>query len=170
MEQLRTTNAEKYVDKQKYRLGIEDEEVVEEIKEEFKEDKTSTETNISEDNRKSKLLNDTLRGQIKSILALMENEVTLVSIVDESIDKSVEFRDLILDIASLGEKLNVEIYKKSENPEIEEMINADKLPVVALLDKDKKYSGVKFHGVPGGHELNSFILAIYNLAVAQVKL
>ena len=161
---IAATNAEKYVDEQKYRLGIEDEEVVEEIKEEFKEDKTSTETNTSEDNRKSKLLNDTLRGQIKSILALMENKVTLVSIVDESIDKSVEFRDLILDIASLGEKLNVEIYKKSENPEIEEMINADKLPVVALLDKDKKYSGVKFHGVPGGHELNSFILAIYNLA------
>ena len=94
----------------------------------------------------------------------MENEVTLVSIVDESIDKSVEFMDLILDMASLGDKLNVEIYKKSENPEIEEKINADKLPVVALLDKNKDYSGVKFHGVPGGHELNSFILAIYNLA------
>ena len=27
-----------------------------------------------------------------------------------------------------------------------------------------EYSGVKYHGVPGGHELNSFILAIYNLA------
>lgn len=157
---IAATNAEKYVNEQKYRLGIEDEEVVEEIKEE----KKSIETNISEGNQKSKLLNDALRGQIKSILALMENEVTLVSIVDESNDKSIEFRDLILDMASLGEKLNVEIYKKSENLEIEEMINADKLPVVALLDKDRKYSGVKFHGVPGGHELNSFILSIYNLA------
>ena len=161
---IAATNAEKYVNEQKYRLGIEDEEIVEEIKEEVKEEKKSIETNISEGNQKSKLLNDALRGQIKSILALMENEVTLVSIVDESNDKSVEFRDLILDMASLGEKLNVEIYKKSENLEIEEMINADKLPVVALLDKDRKYSGVKFHGVPGGHELNSFILSIYNLA------
>ena len=94
----------------------------------------------------------------------MDKEVTLVSIVDEANDKSVEFMDLILDMESLGEKLHVEIYKKNENPKIEEMINADKLPVVALLDKDKNYSGVKFHGVPGGHELNSFILAIYNLA------
>ena len=34
----------------------------------------------------------------------------------------------------------------------------------AKKDKNKDYSGVKFHGVPGGHELNSFILAIYNLA------
>lgn len=43
-------------------------------------------------------------------------------------------------------------------------INADKFPVVALINSNGEYSGVKFHGVPGGHELNSFILAIYNLA------
>ncbi|SCH87146.1 thioredoxin-disulfide reductase [Romboutsia sp. Marseille-P6047] len=165
---IAATNAEKYVDNQKYKLGIEDEEEIiqqqhtneEIIKKEVKTDFID----INDKNRKSNLLNDGLRNQIKSILSMMEKEVTLVSIVDESIDKSIEFMDLILDMASLGEKLNIEIYKKNENLKMEEMINADKLPVVALLDKDKKYSGVKFHGVPGGHELNSFILAIYNLA------
>ena len=166
---IAATSAERYVSEQKHRLGVVDEEVVEEAKIEnksqnIKEEKATDSINIDDRNRRSKLLNDGLRNQIKSILAMMENEVTLVSIVDESIDKSVEFMDLILDMASLGDKLNVEIYKKSENPEIEEKINADKLPVVALLDKNKDYSGVKFHGVPGGHELNSFILAIYNLA------
>ena len=166
---IAATSAERYVSEQKHRLGVVDEEVVEEAKIEnksqnIKEEKATDSINIDDRNRRSKLLNDGLRNQIKSILAMMENEVTLVSIVDESIDKSVEFMDLILDMASLGDKLNVEIYKKSENLEIEEKINADKLPVVALLDKNKNYSGVKFHGVPGGHELNSFILAIYNLA------
>lgn len=166
---IAATSAERYVSEQKHRLGIVDEEVVEDVKIEdksknIKKESTTDSINIDDRNRRSKLLNDGLRNQIKSILAMMENEVTLVSIVDESIDKSVEFMDLILDMASLGDKLNVEIYKKSENPEIEEKINADKLPVVALLDKNKDYSGVKFHGVPGGHELNSFILAIYNLA------
>jgi len=166
---IAATSAEKYVAEQKHRLGIEDEEVVEEIKKE-EVTKATTENSmpknvdINDTNRKSKLLNDALRGQIKSILGMMENEVTLVSIVDESNDKSIEFMDLILDMASLGDKLNVEVYKKSENPEMEAKINADKLPVVALLDKNRNYSGVKFHGVPGGHELNSFILAIYNLA------
>ena len=166
---IAATSAERYVSEQKHRLGVVDEEVVEEVKIEnksqnIKEEKATDSINIDDRNRRSKLLNDGLRNQIKSILAMMENEVTLVSIVDESIDKSVEFMDLILDMASLGDKLNVEIYKKSENLEIEEKINADKLPVVALLDKNKNYSGVKVHGVPGGHELNSFILAIYNLA------
>ena len=168
---IAATSAEKYVSEQKHRLGIKDEEPTVEAKKENKvaqekvvEEKKAVYVDINDKNRKSKLLNDTLRSQIKSILAMMENEVTLVSIVDEAMEKSVEFMDLILDMSSLGEKLNVEIYKKSENPEMEAKINADKLPVVALLDKNKNYSGVKFHGVPGGHELNSFILAIYNLA------
>ena len=166
---IAATSAEKYIAEQKHRLGIKDEEVEEEIKKEevtkaITENSKLNNVDINETNRKSKLLNDALRNQIKSILAMMENEVTLVSIVDESIDKSIEFMDLILDIASLGNKLNVEVYKKSENLEMEAKINADKLPVVALLDKNRNYSGVKFHGVPGGHELNSFILAVYNLA------
>ena len=79
--------------------------------------------------------------------------------------KSIELRDLILDIADLDERVNAEVYNKGENVEVENKIHADKYPVVALLDSDKKYSGVKFHGVPGGHELNSFILAIYNLCL-----
>ena len=164
---IAATVAEKYVEEQKHRLGIEgEEEIVIENKAEEKviEEKPVESVNINNKNRKSKLLNDVLRNQIKSILSMMEKEVTLVSIVDETLEKSIEFMDLILDMASLGEKLKVEIYKKSENPEMEVKINADKLPVVALLDENKNYSGVKFHGVPGGHELNSFILAIYNLA------
>lgn len=164
---IAATVAEKYVEEQKHRLGIEDEEeiVVEnKVEEKVIEEKPVELLNINDKNRKSKLLNDVLRNQIKSILAMMEKEVTLVSIVDETMEKSIEFMDLILDMASLVEKLKVEIYKKSENPEMEAKINADKLPVVALLDENKNYSGVKFHGVPGGHELNSFILAIYNLA------
>ena len=122
---IAATSAERYVSEQKHRLGIVDEEVVEDVKIEdksknIKKESTTDSINIDDRNRRSKLLNDGLRNQIKSILAMMENEVTLVSIVDESIDKSVEFMDLILDMASLGDKLNVEIYKKSENPEIEE--------------------------------------------------
>lgn len=164
---IAATVAEKYVEEQKHRLGIEDEEEIVEgnkVEEKVIEEKTIESVNINDKNRKSKLLNDALRNQIKSILSMMEKEVTLVSIVDETMEKSIEFMDLILDMASLGEKLNVEIYKRLENPEMEAKVNADKLPVVALLDENKNYSGVKFHGVPGGHELNSFILAIYNLA------
>lgn len=157
---IASTDAEKYIVGEKERLGIVDEPVEDSTKNEVKN------SSVQEINSpgKSKLLNDALRTQLKGILSKMEKEVTLVSIVDESLEKSIELRDLVLDISSLSNKLNASIYKKGENPEIEKIINADKFPVVALLNNNGLYSGVKFHGVPGGHELNSFILSIYNLA------
>lgn len=158
---IAATAAEKYVMEQKERLGIKEEEYVEkkvaQPKEEVKEHDLGSVT------RQSKLLNDELRAQLKGVLERVEKPVTLVSIIDESNAKSLELKDLIVDIGALSDKLNVELYKKGENKEIEEKIHADKYPVVALLDEENNYSGVKFHGVPGGHELNSFILAIYNL-------
>ncbi|ASW43741.1 FAD-dependent oxidoreductase [Clostridium isatidis] len=158
---IAATDAERYITAEKERLGIVEEEAEENLVESKKE-----EVNI--DNKalagKSNLLNDALRNQLKAILSKIENNISLVSIVDESNKKSIELRDLVLDISDLSDKVSAIIYKKGENPEMEAKINADKYPVAALLDKDNNYSGVKFHGVPGGHELNSFIIAIYNLA------
>lgn len=158
---IAATSAERYVIELKEKLGIKDE--YEPKKVEKKEVKSAALDNVS---KRSNLLNDGLRSQLKGVLARLEKNVTLVSIVDESNSKSIELRDLILDIADLDERVSAEVYNKGENVEVENKINADKYPVVALLDSDKKYSGVKFHGVPGGHELNSFILAIYNLGSA----
>ncbi len=151
------TDVQKYVAEEKERLGIVDEP--EEEKPAKKEEAKEASANGSKS-----LLNDAIRGQLKGIFERMEKDVTLVSIVDESMPKSVELRDFLAEIAELGDKVHLELHKKGENAEVEEMIHADKYPVVALLNHSGEYSGVKFHGVPGGHELNSFILAIYNLA------
>ena len=147
---IAATDAERYVASEKERLGIVEEEVIEE-KVETKEESPK----LSSKPGKSSLLNDNLRAQLKGVLSKFENNISLVSIVDESNAKSIELRDLVLDIADLGDKVEAIIYKKGENPEIEEKVHADKYPIVAILNKDGDYTGVKFHGVPGGHELNS---------------
>ncbi len=38
------------------------------------------------------------------------------------------------------------------------------MPGIEILRQDGSASGIFFHGVPGGHEFNSFILALYNTA------
>lgn len=157
---IAATSAERYVASEKERLGIVDEYIEEEKVEAKKEAPLSPNTKPG----KSALLNDALRGQIQGVLARFENNISLVSIVDESNKNSLELRDLVLDIADLGDKVNAEIYKKGENPDMEAKVHADKYPIVAILNKDGNYTGVKFHGVPGGHELNSFLIAMYNVA------
>lgn len=160
---IASLEAEKYVAHEKERLGIVEEEVEEVApKQEVKEEKVAPKA-VSTGGR-SPLLNDALREQIATVLGRMENNVTLVTIVDPSNEKSIELRDLVIDIADLADKLEAVVKTKGEDLDLEAKVNADKFPVVALVDKDGNYAGVKFHGVPGGHELNSFLLAIYNLA------
>ena len=160
---IASLEAEKYVAHEKERLGIVEEEV--EVAPQSKEEKKkkAPAKEVAKGGQ-SALLNDALRGQIAGILGRMENNVTLVTIVDPANAKSIELRDLVMDIANLGDKLEAIVKTKGEDVALEEKVNADKFPVVALLDQDGNYAGVKFHGVPGGHELNSFLLAIYNLA------
>lgn len=160
---IAATDAEKYISSEKERLGIIEEE---EIHEEVKESEPVKEPTPLPSNgeNKSSLLNDNLRKQLKGVLDKITSSISLVSIVDLNNPKSLELKDLVLDISSLSDKVTAIISNKGENPELEAKVHADKFPIVALLDKDNNYSGVKFHGVPGGHELNSFILAIYNLA------
>ena len=38
------------------------------------------------------------------------------------------------------------------------------LPCVKVLRADGSFSGLAFHGVPGGHEFTSFVLGLYNAA------
>ena len=160
---IASLEAEKYVAHEKERLGIVEEEIEETPQPKSAAESAPQAKQVAQGGR-SALLNDALRGQIATVLGRMENNVTLVTIVDPTNEKSIELRDLVIDIADLGDKLEAVVKTKGEDAELEAKVNADKFPVVALVDKDGNYSGVKFHGVPGGHELNSFLLAIYNLA------
>ena len=158
---IASLEAEKYVAAQKERLGVKEEVV--EVKQAVKEMPKEMVKEATGEGR-SALLNDSLRKQIATVLSRMETKVTMVTIMDPANEKSEELRDLLSDIADLGDKLELIVAQKGENLALETKINADKYPVVALLDQFDAYSRVKFHGVPGGHELNSFLLAIYNLA------
>ena len=68
------------------------------------------------------------------------------------------------EVAALNDHIQVEACKKGEKPELEAAMHLDNLPVAALFDPEGQYSGVKFTGIPGGHEMNSFVLAVYNFA------
>ena len=160
---IASLEAEKYVAHEKERLGIVEEEIEETPQPKSAAESAPQAQQVAQGGR-SALLNDALRGQIATVLGRMENNVTLVTIVDPTNEKSIELRDLVIDIANLGDKLEAVVKTKGEDAALEAKVNADKFPVVAFLDKDGNYAGVKFHGVPGGHELNSFLLGIYNLA------
>lgn len=109
----------------------------------------------------SPLLDEKLQGELKGIFGKMESPVTLKAVVDMEEEKSREMALFLKTAASLSDLLTLELYTPQEAEALE--FHRDYLPATGLY-KEGVYSGVSFHGVPGGREINSFVLAVYNLS------
>lgn len=109
----------------------------------------------------SPLLDEKLQEELKKIFGRMEMPVTLKAVVDMGEEKSREMALFLKTAVSLSDLLTLELYTPEEAKCLE--VHTDYLPATGLY-KDGAYSGVSFHGVPGGKEMNSFVLAIYNLS------
>lgn len=110
----------------------------------------------------SSLIDETLKTQLQGIFSKMQEPVTLKAVVDLRREKDAEMAAFLNTAASLGEKLSVELYSPEEASGVPEL-DTTYLPVTGLY-KNGTYGRAAFHGIPGGKEVNSFVLAIYNLA------
>lgn len=98
-------------------------------------------------------LDDDTRGALKPVLDRFEKPITLRLYNDDS-ELSYEDEKLLKELASLSDKVSYEM--KNAEPGLEHTIS--------IVRNDGTEAGLYFHGVPGGHEFNSFILAMYNTA------
>lgn len=143
---IAATSAEKYIALKKERLGL------------TEEDHPDT---VQPGNA---FFDEPLREQLAPILARFENRIGLLAMLDGDSDLDRELEAFLTEFSSLTDKVNIEILKKGEAPDREKSIGATIFPFFAVLRQDGSYTGVQFHGIPGGHEINSFILALYNTA------
>ena len=149
---IAATSIEKYVHDLREELGIK--------KEEKEEEKTTSVTN-----EKEHFLDNELRQQLVAVVDRFENPVEIVVFKDPNNEESVNIENAVKDIASISpEKLKFSSYNEGENKELETKVKVTRTPTMAILDKDGNYTGLKYSSLPSGHELNSFILGLYNVA------
>ncbi len=144
-------NVERYVHEIREKLGIKIEEKQEE--------------NISKAVEKNtEFLDSSLKEQLSEIAKRFENNIELAVIKDSAWEKSFEIEAMVKEIASVSDKIKFSSYEKGENIELEQKANIERFPTIIILDKNGDFSGIKYSTLPSGHELNSFILAMYNIA------
>jgi len=111
------------------------------------------------------LLNEEVRGQLSEVFEGMGNEVTIALFTKEdNCETCSDTKSFMEEVSTLSEQLNLEAYDLEEDSEKAEAYNVDKVPAIVLLDADKKYQGVKFYGIPAGHEINSFVTGIMEVS------
>ncbi|MDD4211803.1 MAG: thioredoxin family protein [Bacilli bacterium] len=111
------------------------------------------------------LLPEDIQQQIQEYLNFMKDKVTIVLFTkEEPCETCEETTDLLRQIASLSTQL--ELVEKSFTKDTDDVkkYHIERVPSFVLLDAKGEYHGVKFSGIPGGHEINSFLGALIDMS------
>ena len=100
----------------------------------------------------SSLFDGDMLAQLNAVFARMANPLVLKVELDDR-PVSNELKNYMEELASLTDKLSVEVSRGGEEA-----------PCVRVCRADGSETGLAFHGVPGGHEFTSFVLGLYNAA------
>lgn len=98
--------------------------------------------------------------QLQTVFSRMESPLMLELHLNEQ-PVSAELKKYMEELARMTDKLSVQI--SSDNEAASKVLTED-LPCVRVLHNNGEYTGLAFHGVPGGHEFTSFVLGLYNAA------
>ena len=120
------------------------------VLEEEKTDKTQAEVS-------GEFLNDEVKRQLVPVLERLEKEIILEFCLDHR-PISQEAKNFGEEMSRLSPKIKCSFQEKTENEATGEY------PSIRICDADGRYMGTSFHGIPGGHEFNSFVIALYNAA------
>ena len=111
------------------------------------EPEAKTQTNDS-------LFTGEMLSQLQTVFERMASPLILRLCLDET-PISAELEHYMQELAAQSDKLSVEQGDPSK---------VQHLPCVQICRSDGSWTGLAFHGVPGGHEFTSFVLGLYNAA------
>ena len=144
---LAATELEKYAAALQKKTGIQPEKPVSQPAAPAKEAPKAPASNTG-----SALFDENMLAQLNTVFSRMANPLVLKLTLNDS-PVSAELKGYMEELARHTDKLSVEVDNLGEDA-----------PCVRIFRADGTWSGLAFHGVPGGHEFTSFILGLYNAA------
>ena len=116
-----------------------------------------------------KLLNKEVQDQLREVFNELKENVTMVLFTSEKDCESCEpTQGLLTEVAELSDKLSVKQYDL--NSEEAKQYDITLAPSFVLLNAKGEYQGVKFNGIPAGHDINSFISALIEMSGAESEI
>jgi NADH-dependent peroxiredoxin subunit F len=119
---------------------------------------TSAEQKSSLNGLETAMLEANLKTQLKAYLEKVSRPIEIVASLDNS-PKSVELQGLLQEIATLSDRIAV----------IEKRDDAQRKPSFSIGEPGKP-TGIRFAGIPMGHEFTSLVLALLQTGGHPVKL
>lgn len=113
---------------------------------------------MTSDNEYEEMLGDSEKEQLKQVFDLFERDIVLKCYIDDTV-QSREVMSMVKGMVELSDHVKLQVSKENRSN-----------PYIEFHASNGDYLGTGFHGVPGGHELNSFVSFMYNYAGPGQKL
>ena len=99
------------------------------------------------------MFTEEIKQQLKEVLSAMQNHVKIRFFTDNKCPSCADAEEFIGTMSSLSDHLSF------EKVETEELV-----PAYELTSEKYPDASIRFNGIPGGHEINSFLQAIVELS------
>ena len=110
-------------------------------------------------------LNEEIKKQLEEIFEPMKKEVTVALFATKEMCETCEdTKSFMTEMTGINEKIKLEVYDLHEDTELAENLQVKRVPAIVLLDEERKDHGIQFNGIPGGHEINSFISSVLEVS------
>jgi len=117
------------------------------------------------------LFTEQIKTQLKEILQKLQNKVTIAFFTQEfECDTCRETHEFLDEFVALSDKLELKVFDFKTDSDIAKQYGVDKIPAMVILTAEGKDNGVRFFGLPGGYEINSFIGALLEVSGQQHEL
>jgi glutaredoxin-like protein len=109
----------------------------------------------------AKLLNADVVKQIEEAFAPMKEAVHLLYFgKNADCDYCADTQQLLEELAPISDKVSLDIYDLEADADVAEKFNVDKAPGIVIAAKDGETVsdyGIRYAGIPSGHEFTSLI-------------
>ncbi len=107
------------------------------------------------------LFDEKVTGQLKQILSQMKEKVEVVFVTQEiECPACKNTREFLEEVVSFSDKLKSKTLDFVKDQKAREELGVDKIPALVIVDGKGGNTGMKFYGLPGGYEINSFLQSL----------
>src|SRR4030067_2605639 len=111
------------------------------------------------------LFDEKIRQQLRDILKNMKDAVNLSFFTQEfECWPCTDVHEFVKELASLTDTIKLSVFDFQKDKARADKFRVDKIPAIVLNGKDNAYAGIKYYGLPGGYEINSFIQDMIELS------
>ncbi len=116
-------------------------------------------------------LNEEIKKQLEEVFEPMKKEVIVALFATKEMCETCEdTKSFMAEMSGINEKIKLEVYDLKDDAELAETLQVKRAPAIVLLGEGRKDYGIQFNGLPGGHEINSFISGLLEVSGSGEKL